>query len=63
MTKDAIICHYSPWEGEGRSVLDRIVALRSAVRTMGGYSGALKPFPWSTRPPEASVTSQKGRSW
>ena len=29
----------------------------------GGYSGALKPFPWSKRPPEASVTSQKGRSW
>ena len=29
----------------------------------GGYSGALKPFPWSKRPPEASVTSQKGRNW
>ena len=28
-----------PWEGEGRSVLDRIVALRSAVRTMGGVFG------------------------
>ena len=34
-----------PWEGGGRSVLDRIVALRSAVRTMGGVFGGAEAIP------------------
>ena len=34
-----------PWGGEGRSVLDRIVALRSAVRTMRGVFGGAEAIP------------------
>ena len=34
-----------PWGGEGRSVLDRIVALRSAVRTIGGVFGGAEAIP------------------
>ena len=34
-----------PWEGGGRSVLDRIVALRSAVRTIGGVFGGAEAIP------------------
>ena len=34
-----------PWEGGGGSVLDRIVALRSAVRTIGGVFGGAEAIP------------------